>query len=117
MAIYKITYGSGSGSGGWTPGDLLYINALTASCYVLTVSGNDHPSSGTVIVSSSTAPVVGQSMTTFSLLWTGTILTSTVVTPIGDISLRNPGTKFDIKLQDVVAALIGAYWGVKVTVQ
>lgn len=34
-----------------------------------------------------------------------------------DINLRNPGAEFNMSLAEVVAGLIGAFWGIKVTIQ
>lgn len=33
-----------------------------------------------------------------------------------DVTLRNPGAAFNVSLADAVAFLIGAFWGLKVSV-
>lgn len=120
MDIHRVTYSSGVGAGVVAAGDqLLYtLGDLEFVCNVLSV-GNGFPTAGTFVISIPVGelPYSGGTLTKFPTFdWQATVSSYQLLTP-KNIVLRNPGAKFNIKLQDVVAALIGAYWGVKVTVQ
>lgn len=122
MDIHRVTYSSGVGAGVVAAGDqLVYtLGEIEFVCDVLSV-GNGFPTAGTFVISIPVGelPFTGGTLTKIQFpttVWQATVSSYQLLTP-KNIVLRNPGAKFNIKLQDVVAALIGAYWGVKVTVQ
>lgn len=116
MAIFRIEYTNFTGSSGWNIGDIVYYNNLGATGYALTgqVAGTI-PSAGIILISGTTTPVPTTSIYPVTLLNSATIAAYSTLTEQQQIAMHNSGAKFNIRVQSNV--LIGAYWGVKVTVQ
>jgi len=115
VALYRIVYSAGTGS--LSINSSVSYNGLTATGRVLSYASSG--ATGSIVIDGNQVPTPSASIFDASLLaFSATIESATAITTTAhSVALRDPGAKFNIKLQDTVLTLTGAYWGIKVTLQ